>query len=129
MSCDNCKDMTAFYCPICAPTTTAKAAVCDVCHDPTCPCGKVVMQTDAELIDALRACRWILSEKVKAAFGTGYSQQTVDAIAKERDALRVRAAKAIEAGNGCVVHGCWTCDGGEAAMDAVAAILNDKETP
>jgi hypothetical protein len=25
------------------------------------------MRTDAELIDALRACRWILAEKVKAA--------------------------------------------------------------
>ena len=42
-------------------------ATCDLCQDPTCPCGAVVMRTDAELIDALRACRWILAEKVKAA--------------------------------------------------------------
>ena len=66
MACDNCKDLTAFWCPVCSDTPPAKHAVCEVCHDATCPCGKVVMRTDAELIDALRACRWILSEKIKA---------------------------------------------------------------
>ena len=40
--------------------------ICNICHDATCPCGKVVLRTDAELIDALRACRWILAQKVKS---------------------------------------------------------------
>ena len=62
MACDNCQGVQGWYCPICAPTTPAKPAVCEVCHDPTCPCGKVVLRTDAELIDALRACR----EKLRA---------------------------------------------------------------
>lgn len=30
MACDNCKDLTGFYCPVCAPTTPAKPAVCEV---------------------------------------------------------------------------------------------------
>jgi hypothetical protein len=31
-------------------------ATCDLCQDPTCPCGAVMLGTDAQLIDALRAC-------------------------------------------------------------------------
>ena len=73
--------------------------MCELCNDPTCPCGAVMFDTDAKLQDALRACRWILAEKLKAAeaklsaldeSGTGYSQQTVDAIVKERDDLRAQ---------------------------------------
>lgn len=44
------------------------------------------MQTDAELIDALRACRWILAQKVDAALGTNAKQADLlnEAVAKMR---------------------------------------------
>ena len=66
MACPNCDGLSAFWCPACSLPLPSKPAVCDVCHDATCPCGKVVLRTDAELIDALRACRWILSQQVAA---------------------------------------------------------------
>lgn len=132
MICDNCKDAPGFYCPVCAPTTPAKAAVCEVCHDPTCPCGKVGFRTDAELIDALRACRSASGHMKSIADCRANTVNWRDralAAEKRADELRAAIAKAIDAGNGCVIHGCWTCDGGEAAMDAVAAILDYEETP
>lgn len=66
MACPNCDGLSAFWCPACSLPLPSKPAVCNLCHDATCPCGKVVMRTDAELIDALRACRWILSQQVAA---------------------------------------------------------------
>ena len=95
MACDNCKDLTAFWCPVCSDTPPAKHAVCEVCHDATCPCGKVVMRTDAELIDALRACRWILSQQVAAKDAEIARLRACIAEVKElTDTLKLPRAKA-----------------------------------
>ena len=124
MACDNCKDLTAFWCPVCSDTPPAKHAVCEVCHDATCPCGKVVMRTDAELIDALRACRWILSQQVAAKDAEIARLRACIAEVKElTDTLKLPRAKAYGLVRASLVaiiakHGV-----------EVAFLLNDKETP
>lgn len=103
--------------------TPTKPAVCQTCHDATCPCGKVAFATEAELVAALRVCR----EKLRADLDAANKRAEVAEaeIARLRECIeeiKADVAKAIEAGRGCVIHGCWNCDGGEAAMDAVCAI-------
>ena len=95
MACPNCDGLSAFWCPACSLPLPSKPAVCDVCHDATCPCGKVVLRTDAELIDALRACRWILSQQVAAKDAEIARLRACIAEVKElTDTLKLPRAKA-----------------------------------
>ena len=130
MACDNCKDLTAFWCPVCSDTPPAKHAVCEVCHDATCPCGKVVMRTDAELIDALRACREKLALTIEVdqqrladagmRVGLCYGCDTPDAMADEIEALRIELFDAL-----CIVHSVTKFSGEDDERERMAARIKE----
>ena len=99
-------------------------------------------EIDADRANVYRD-KWQAAEKQLATLaesGTGYSQQTVDAIVKERDALRATVARVLAAAIewqdvrpnlaiGLSTMAIHSANAINKVGAAILAIINDKETP
>lgn len=118
---------------------------CENCDRMDCPTFDSPRPGTGDWMGASADCRshtvnWrdraIAAEKQLATLaesGTGYSQQTVDAIVRERDALRGIVARvsawAVAYGNGADLYHPAVADTMRHASNKVTFLLNDKETP